>query len=118
MAPSKILLISMLGLAYLYFFWLAYILVMGMYRAYLAKRLTGPLLWSTAPIIAVGLILDVSAQWTVATVIFFDLPANREFLVTSRLVRYKQDSGGWRKQVSTWICSRLLDPFDPSGTHC
>ncbi len=101
---------------YLYLFWLAYILVMGLYRAHLAGRLQGASLVLAAPVVLVGLLMDVLANIFLATVIFIELPG--EWLVTSRLAKYLKRTHDWRCSVAWWVCTHLLDPFDPNGTHC
>lgn len=103
-------------LAYLYVFWLAYVLVMGIYRAKLAHRLHGFVLLLSWPVVLVGLVLDILANLTLAMLIFLDLP--REWLVTDRLQRYVAQKTGWRADFANWVCNNLLDPFDPTNQHC
>lgn len=103
-------------LAFLWVFWAMYVLVMGIYRAHLAKRLTAVTLCLSAPFIVVGYIMDVVANLTVASLVFLEPP--RELLVTSRLQRYVAQGRGWRFRIADWICNHLLDVFDPSGNHC
>ena len=105
-------------LLYLYAFWVAYIAVMGVYRAYLAGRLTGTLLWLSYPIVLIGIVFDVSCQYTIATIVFVDWPNKDEYLVTTRLKRYMATPGTWRHARAAWICDTLLDIFDPTGNHC
>jgi hypothetical protein len=101
---------------FLWVFWYAYILVMGLYRAHLAKRLT-PFTYALAlPALLVGYAMDVLANLTIASVVFLEPP--REWLVTSRLQRYIAHGTGWRAAKARWICDNLLDVFDPSGEHC
>jgi len=102
--------------AYLYAFWCAYVLVMGIYRAHLAKRLVGLNKVLALPVVVLGYAMDVVANWIIAPLVFLDFP--REALVTSRLIRYKREDHGWRYQLATWICDELLDPLDPTGDHC
>ncbi len=103
-------------LAYLWLFWLAYVLVMGIYRAHLAQRLT-PLTYTLAlPIVVLGYLMDIAANLTLATLIFFEPP--REWLVTSRLIRLNRGPDSWRRRLATAVCERLLDVFDPTGDHC
>ena len=125
-------------LAYLWAFWATYVLVMGIYRAHLAKRL-GPVTFCLSlPFVALGLAMDLLAQFTLATLIFWQRPylvfAHRVFtvrgrsfvlrlpsgdwLVTARLQRYVAEGKGWRFTVANWVCNNLLDVFDPSGEHC
>lgn len=103
-------------LAYLYAFWCAYVLVMGIYRAHLSQRLVGLNKALALPVVAVGYLMDVAANLFIAPLLFLDWP--REALVTSRLVRYKRDDSGWRGRLAGFICERLLDVFDPTWDHC
>ena len=104
-------------IAALWAFWALYVLVMGLYRAHLSGRLSRPAFVLGLPWVVVGYTLDVIAQYTIACVFFLDLPARREWLVTQRLQRYSAGSG-WRKVKADWICTHLLDVFDPKGDHC
>lgn len=103
-------------LAFLWAFWAMYVLVMGIYRAHLAKRLTAVTLCLSAQFIVAGYLMDVVANVTVASLVFLEPP--RELLVTSRLQRYVAQKNGWRFRIADWICNHLLDVFDPSGNHC
>ena len=105
-------------LGYLYLFWIAYIVVMGLYRAHLQKRLSNMAKVLAAPVIAIGVAMDVIAQYTLATVVFVEFPPLREPLVTIRLGRYIRGNYGWRSKLANWVCTNLLDVFDPSGYHC
>jgi hypothetical protein len=70
------------------------------------------------PLIAVGLVLDVAVNVLVASVLFMKYP--QDWLLTSRLKRYLLDKNErpWRRSLAFWVCSRLLDQFDPKGKHC
>jgi hypothetical protein len=111
-----------LALAYLYGFFGLYVLVMGAYRA----KLVGHLSWGATPLayalvlpfVVLGVLVDVLAQYTIATLVCFDLPRRGEHLVTQRLQRYMSGPQGWRRRVSWWLCDHVLDPFDPEGDHC
>lgn len=105
-----------LSFALAYALWLLYVLVMGLYRAKLQGRLSPVSLVLGFPAYALGYLLDVLVQLTIASVLFLELP--REGLVTGRLTRHIKRGHGWRRDLSRWICSHLLDPFDPRGTHC
>lgn len=103
-------------LAYLWAFWAIYVLVMGIYRAHISKRL-GPVTFCLSlPFFAIGLIMDVFANMTIAALVFCEFP--RELLVTARLQRYVGQGSGWRFTIANWVCNNLLDVFDPSGNHC
>ncbi len=103
-------------LAYLYTFWCAYVLVMGIYRAHLSQRLVGLNKVLALPVVGFGYLMDVAANLFIAPLVFLDRP--REALVTARLIRYKRTDTGWRNRLATFICEHLLDVFDPTGDHC
>jgi hypothetical protein len=103
-------------LAFLWAFWAMYVLVMGIYRAHLAKRLTPVTLALSLPFVALGYVMDVLANVTVASAVFVEPP--REALVTDRLKRHMQTGNGWRFALARYICDNLLDVFDPTGDHC
>jgi hypothetical protein len=65
-------------------------------------------------LMVIGLALDLVLNIVVGTVAFSDLP--REWLLTSRLKRYKMGRDGWRKSFAYWICEHLLNQFDEG--HC
>ncbi|QDL55946.1 hypothetical protein [Rhodoferax aquaticus] len=106
-------------LAYLYGFWLLYVLIMGFYRAYLAKRLTKPALVLATPALVTGYLVDLVANWTIAVLWFHEFPKRPMELVTDRLSRYigLQDDC-WHKAHAMWVCQNLLDYFDPHDKHC
>lgn len=103
---------------YLYLFWVLYIAIMGVYRAHLDHRLSGIPKVLSYPLVIVGLATDAICQFTIASILFADLPVKKEYLVTTRLQRYIAEGGGWRYKVATYICNNLLDIFDPRGKHC
>lgn len=97
--------------------WALYVMVMGIYRAKLDDRLTPLTTIMAAPWIALGYVVDVLVNVTFASLIFLEPP--HELLVTSRLHRHiEASSGGWRHRLAKWICSQMLDVFDPTGQHC
>lgn len=105
-------------LAALWAFWLLYVFTMGLYRAFLLRRLRGLSLVLCAPVVAVAALVDLVMQLTVFTVVFADLP--RDWLVTHRLRRYMRElpAHHWRRRWADHLCHHLLDPFDPTGAHC
>lgn len=113
MSALHLVLGSALGL---WLFWGLYILVMGIYRAHLSRRLSRVGYVLGLPWILLGYLVDVLANLTVASIVFVELP--REWLVTDRLQRHVIGSFGWRERLASWICNHLLDIFDPTGNHC
>lgn len=117
----SVVIVSAGVLAYLWVFWLLYVTVMGLYRAWLAQRLRGLALIMSLPIVFVALIVDWVANWTIAVAVFQELPMTPYELVTGRLSRYIKapyDQWNWRNRLADEICDGLLDYFDPTGKHC
>ena len=112
---SAIVLWSVTGLVVCY--WL-YVYMMGVYRAFLQKRLKGLSLILNAPPLAVAFAMDVLMQFTLAALVFWEWPRKGEWFVTHRLRRYMRADIGWRSRFSWHICYYVLDPFDPTGAHC
>ena len=103
------------GLLFLWALWGVYVLVMGLYRAHLSKRLGKVALVLSLPFVVLGFAMDFVANVFLASVIFLEPP--REWLVTDRLQRH-MTAAAWRGRLARWICSQLLDVFDPTGAHC
>ena len=114
MAELTSILLWMIG--FLWAFWGMYVLVMGIYRAHLAKRMTPVTLALSLPFVALGYIMDVLANVTIASAVFVEIP--REMLVTDRLKRHINHGAGWRQSLARYVCDHMLDMFDPSGNHC
>jgi hypothetical protein len=109
--------IAIYSILFLWVFWYAYILVMGLYRAQLQGRLKGFIFVLALPAILVGYLMDVICNLTIASIIFFDPP--KQWLVTKRLQSYIKDQpAAWRGKLALFICHNLLDFFDPTGKHC
>jgi hypothetical protein len=106
------------NLGYLYLFWVLYVFTMGVYRAYLANRLTPFMLVLSAPFVLLAGLMDVVCNLTIATVLCLEMP--KEWLVTQRFIRYLHDpkTAPWRKALAAYVCVNLLDVFDPDGNHC
>ena len=66
-------------------------------------------------VLPIGLALDAMLNLIVC---FAFLRAPEDWLLTGTLKRHIINDDGWRGKVAAWICTNLLDPFDPSGTHC
>lgn len=100
----------------------------GFYLAVMALRRAqgdGRLGWAPralgVPIVLVGLAVDVVLNLVLASIVLLELPHLRgpapEWLLTTRLKRLVRTEG-WRARVARWVCTHLLDAFDPSGCHC
>lgn len=116
--------IVLLVLAFLWCFWVLYVATMAVYRLHLAgelkvattSRYTLALCYS---LVGIAVLVDVIAQYTVASVLFLEVPKKREHLVTDRLQRYLAlEAPSWRTAKADWICLHILDLFDPKKNHC
>lgn len=98
-----------------WFTWSLYLAVMHLKTARNSGKLTTAAKVMGYPWLVVGYVIDVLFNAVIGSVIFFELP--RELLFTSRVSRLN-DSDGWRGRLARWVCTQLLDPFDPDGKHC
>lgn len=116
------------GAAIILFLWVfavLFIAAMGVYRLHLSgklyERLASRLVtrWVCYPLVALAYLVDFVAQFTVASLFFWDWPPKGERLVTDRLQRYLNNEritsrrGSWAHHICT-----ELDLFDPTGDHC
>jgi hypothetical protein len=108
--------IGLYAFASVYVLWIFYVAVMGLKRAQNAGTLSRPTLYLGYPVLLIGYALDVFVQIVVASVIFLDPP--RDWTLTGRLKRYIAGPEGWRETLAIWVCSHLLNAFDPDGRHC
>lgn len=109
----KIIWILFGGMFAMYVLWVYYLAVMNLKRA--EYRLSDTQRAFAMLIYYPGLLLDALVNIFVLTFVMLELP--REWLVTPRVSRLKNDTG-WRGIIARWLCDTLLDDFDPSGCHC
>lgn len=100
-------------LAYIYAFYLLFVVTMAAKSVWKTLPLTAKILLAPAAMLAV--FMDVIFNVFIATFIFMDLP--QEYMFTKRLSRYKAEDAGWRTSVAKWLCFNLLDSFELGG-HC
>ena len=101
----------------LYVLWVFYLAVMALLNAKEKGTISKPALWLGYPVLLIGVVLDFVVNVTIMSVIYLELP--REWLVTKRLSRHIKHGKDWRHKLSKWICSNLLDTFDPDHRgHC
>lgn len=68
-----------------------------------------------SPIVLCGIIFDALFRWTVGVFLLADISPS--WLFTDVLQRhFKKDTV--RGKIARFICHKLLDIFDPSGSHC
>ena len=66
-------------------------------------------------ILPVGYAFDFVLNLAVCAV-FLRRP--RDWLLTGTLKRTINTDDSWRADVAVWICTHLLNQFDPKGKHC
>lgn len=66
------------------------------------------------PIVFVGVIVDITFNFFLGSILFFDMP--KEATLSQRVSRLKKGDG-WRATLARWVCDSLLDPFQIGG-HC
>lgn len=98
--------------------WYCYLIVMSLYRANLNGRLSNASKFLGAPALVIGWLLDWLINWTIATVFFREFPQSPMEVVTGRLSRYIAGPPCLNKHYAEVLCQHILDPFDPTGTHC
>lgn len=104
---------------FLYAFFILFVAVTALYRAHLEKKLSKPGYILGWPVVVLAGLFDVIANFTVVAVICLEPP--REWLVTDRFRRYikqGEDKAGFRFRIARGVCNKLLDYFDPRGSHC
>ena len=109
--------INFIGLffASFYILWFMYMAIMNLKRAKENGTLSKLAFTLGIPWLILGYLLDVLFNWVFGTVLFLELPKSGVF--TSRLKRhYKKQN--WRGKLARFLCTNLLDAFDPSGKHC
>lgn len=99
-------------LAYIYIFWLLYVLCASAKNAW--HKLSIPVRVLLIPCAVVGGVMDVAFNILVATVLLLDPP--HEWTFTQRLDRYEVETG-WRQTFALYICRNFLNPF-AVGNHC
>lgn len=106
-------------LAYLVVFYYLFIFAMGVYRAWLAKRLSKLQLVLLSPPILILAVIDVVFNYTIGSAIFRCFPPAKNWTLSQRLKTYNtQTTDDWKKKVANYVCENMLDIFDPTGDHC
>lgn len=98
--------------------WAFYLLYTALLRAKRDGKLNTVSKLFGYPLVAIGAVLDVSLNILIGTALFCEWPNYKRLFLTARMSRLIREDAGWRGDVAAWICSNLLDAFDPSGKHC
>lgn len=112
-------LLSLLGIVFsAYSLWVLYLASMNLRRVRDAGKLSASAQVLGKPVYLVGLAVDVLLNFSLFPLLVLSIP--REWTITAHLGRLlsAHDTPRWKRAICAWICADLLDPFDPSGTHC
>jgi hypothetical protein len=106
----------LLTLGSLYALWALYLAAMALDRARRAGALSLPAKVLGYPLALFAFAFDVAVNLTLGTLLLLDRP--REWTLSERLTRLGNGPAGWRRGLARFVCTRLLDTFDPTGRHC
>lgn len=99
----------------LWLLWVLFLATMNLAQSKAEGKLHGFALWAGYTVLAVGLLVDLVVQITVATVMWLEFP--REWTVSGRVERLCREGHGYRLGLALWFRRTLLAPFDRSGGH-
>jgi len=109
------LILLVIGVLYLFYItWVFYLAIMNLRRN--KARLSKTVLRLSYPIVIAGSLLNITFNFIVGTVVFYEPP--REWFFTDRCQRHQERSKGTRLRRANWFCANILDPFDLNGKHC
>ena len=107
---------SLAGYGLMFITWILYLAIMNIaahrQELYPIARIHAYVL------LIIGIAFDVVLNVTVGTILFLELPSLKRLLLTARLDQQARHGHGWRKTLAQWICTHLLNQFDPNGHHC
>lgn len=67
------------------------------------------------PLFVIGYIYDIFLNYTVATVMFWQIPQHKRETISGRMRRYLREDVGWRAKIASVLC-KILNIFDKD--HC
>ena len=105
-------------IAYLciFFLWVFFTAIMRIEMVRDAKQLTPLSKFFGYQALAVGLVLDLIADWFIVSFILLEFP--QETTVSARLHRWTHSPDpSWRKTVCLFFRAGALDNVDPAGEH-
>lgn len=102
----------------LVFYWL-FVFSASAYQAWLNKKLSKlQIVLLLPPVLLLG-VVDVIFNYTVASLVFMELPKSGEPLLSKRFQGYNAIEGSsWKKAVAKYVCQKMLNIFIMSEDHC
>ena len=99
----------------LLFYW-AFAAAISVYRLWLKGVLNT---WNEVafiPLLLCFALLDVILNYTLFMTM--GMPPLHCYTISARLEYYHKNDKGWRGDFATWVCEKLLNTLDPTGSHC
>ena len=115
--------LTLWSLATLLMLWVFFLAVMHLRDARDEGLLTGPVVAPAYFVTAIGYLLDVLVQVTLACLAFWELPPKRptfpwfEPTVSNRLERWSQKDRSLRQRFAAALRKQALSRFDKRGGH-
>lgn len=95
--------------------WVLFLATMNLAQSKAEGKLQGFALYAGYTVLAVGLLVDLVVQITVASLLWLEPP--RELTVSARVDRLCRTGTGYRLALALWFRRVMLAPFDRGGGH-
>jgi hypothetical protein len=102
---------------YLWLFYAGFAVSVSVYRLWQKGTLNMLNKILFGPILIVFVLVDVLINYTVLLLVF-GRPPEKTYTITDRLYVYHNQESGFKKRFASFVCEKLLNPVDPTGTHC
>jgi len=102
-----------------YLFYIGFAAAIGVYRRWLMGALNILNILLFAPVLIAFALTDVVLNYTVF-LLLMGIPPDRCYTISARLGFYHLNPRctEYQRAVAGFICEKLLNPIDPSGSHC
>ena len=100
----------------IYLFYVGFAVSISIYRQFLKGSLNLINIVAFFPILTAFATIDVVLNYTLFLVLGW--PPSHCYTISARLGWYHQYCTDWRHDMAVFVCEKLLNPIDPSGSHC
>lgn len=100
----------------LVFYW-AFAAAITVYRKWVKGELNTYNKVLFAPLLIWFYLVDLWINWTVLFTVMGRSPAGTK-TISERFEVYHAGGFGWKTDVATFVCEKLLNTIDPAGGHC
>lgn len=101
---------------FIYLFYLGFALSVSIYRQWIKGTLNKFNKLLFAPVLILFIILDFLIN--VLLILVMGFPPKGGYTISSRFELYRKGNYGWKKDIATIVCEKLLNTVDPTGQHC